>query len=108
MAGDAVCDLVLPCRDEGPALAALLPKVPSNYRVIVVDNGSTDDTAAVARDLGATVVTERRPGYGAAVHAGLEAATSDYVAFMDGDGSFDPRELAPLLDDVRADRADLA
>ena len=102
------CDLVLPCRDEGPALVELLPRVPSSYGVIVVDNGSTDDTAIVARDLGARVVNEDRPGYGAAVHAGLEAATADYVAFMDGDGSFDPADLAGLLDDVRAGRADLA
>jgi glycosyltransferase involved in cell wall biosynthesis len=76
--------------------------------VIVVDNGSTDDTAAVALRHGATVVTESRPGYGAAVHAGLEAATAEYVAFMDGDGSFDPLELTQLLDDVREGRADLA
>jgi glycosyltransferase involved in cell wall biosynthesis len=86
----------------------LLPRVPDTYRVIVVDNGSTDDTAAVARRHGATVVTESRPGYGAAVNAGLEAATAEYVAFMDGDGSFDPDELARLLDDVRDGRADLA
>jgi len=105
---DAACDLVLPCRDEGPALEALLPRVPDAYRVIVVDNGSTDDTANVARRHGATVVSESRPGYGAAVHAGLEAATAEYVAFMDGDGSFDPDELARLLDDVRDGRADLA
>jgi glycosyltransferase involved in cell wall biosynthesis len=105
---DAACDLVLPCRDEGPALAALLPRVPDAYRVIVVDNGSTDDTAEVAFRLGAMVVTEERPGYGAAVHAGLEASTNEYVAFMDGDGSFDPVELAPLLDDVRQGRAELA
>jgi glycosyltransferase involved in cell wall biosynthesis len=104
----AACDLVLPCRDEGPALVDLLPRVPASFRVIVVDNGSTDDTAAVARDLGATVVTEDRPGYGAAVHAGLEAATAAYVAFMDGDGSFDPTELGPLLSDVREGRADIA
>jgi glycosyltransferase involved in cell wall biosynthesis len=105
---EAACNLVLPCRDEGPALEGLLPRVPNTYRVIVVDNGSTDDTAAVARRHGATVVTESRPGYGAAVHAGLEAATAEYVAFMDGDGSFDPDELTPLLDDVREGRADLA
>ena len=48
--------------------------------MIVVDNGSTDDTADVAAPLGATVVPESRPGYGAAVHAGLEAATAEYVA----------------------------
>ena len=105
---EAACDLVLPCRDEGPALEGLLPRIPSAYHVIVVDNGSTDDTAAVARRLGATLVTEARRGYGAAVHAGLEAATAEYVAFMDGDGSFDPTELAPLLDDVRQGRAEIA
>ncbi len=103
-----VCDLVLPCRDEGPALVGLLPRVPAGFRVIVVDNGSSDDTADVARRLGATVVVEPRPGYGAAVHTGLETATADHVAFMDGDGSFDPDDLLPLLAEVRAGRADLA
>ncbi|MEJ7832560.1 MAG: glycosyltransferase family 2 protein [Nocardioides sp.] len=102
------CDLILPCRDEGPALVALLPRVPAEFAVIVVDNGSRDDTADVARSLGAQVVTEPTPGYGAAVHAGLVAATADFVAFMDGDGSFDPDDLLPLLDDVRSGRADIA
>ena len=103
-----ICDLVLPCRDEGPALAALLPRVPSAFSVIVVDNGSRDDTAEVAARLGARVVREDVPGYGSAVHAGLMAATRDYVAFMDGDGSFDPDELLPLLADVSSGRADIA
>jgi glycosyltransferase involved in cell wall biosynthesis len=102
------CDLILPCRDEAPALIALLPRVPAGFSVIVADNGSTDDTAAVARSLGAKVVTETTPGYGAAVHAGLAAATADYVAFMDGDGSFDPADLVAMLADVHAGRADLA
>ena len=78
------------------------------YDIIVVDNGSTDGTADVAARLGAKVVTEPRPGYGAAVHAGVEAATATYVAVMDGDGSFDPAELLPLLDDVRSGRAEMA
>ena len=102
------CDLVLPCRDEGPALRDLLPRIPSAFSVIVVDTGSRDDTAAVARDLGARVVTEPTPGYGAAVHAGVEAATADYVAVMDGDGSFDPDQLVPLLEEVASGRADMA
>ena len=103
-----VADLVLPCRDEGPALEALLPRIPSEFAVIVVDNGTRDATAEVAARLGATVVHESVPGYGAAVHAGLLAATHDYVAFMDGDGSFDPDELLVLLDDVTSGRADVA
>jgi glycosyltransferase involved in cell wall biosynthesis len=103
-----LCDLVLPCRDEAPALAALLPEVPAGLRVIVVDNGSRDGTAAVARRLGATVVSESTPGYGAAVHAGVVAATAELVAFMDGDGSFDPAELLAMVEDVRSGAADIA
>ncbi len=102
------CELILPCRDEGSALERLLPVVPVGLRVIVVDNGSTDDTAAVARRHGARVVPESRPGYGAAVHAGVEAATATYLAVMDGDGSFDPTAILPLLEQVRSGRADLA
>jgi len=104
----AGCDLVLPCRDEGPALRRLLPLVPPDLSVVVVDNGSADDTAEVARTLGAKVVHEARAGYGAAVHAGVEAATAELVAVMDADGSFDPRALLPLVAEVRAGRADLA
>lgn len=103
-----VCDLVLPCRDEALALPDLVRRVPEGFALVVVDNGSTDGTADVARSLGATVVHESVPGYGAAVHAGLLAATSDHVAFMDGDGSFDAGDLLPLLDDVRSGRAELA
>lgn len=105
---DAVCDLVLPCRDEGPALPALLSRVPGEFAVVVVDNGSRDDTAEVAERLGARVVVEPVPGYGSAVHAGLLAASHDFVAVMDGDGSFDPTDLLALLADVREGRADLA
>lgn len=104
----ACCDLVLPCRDEGPALRELLPRVPTEFRVVVVDNGSADDTASVAAALGATVVREPRPGYGAAVHAGVLAASAELVAVMDGDGSFDPADLLPLVADVASGRTDLA
>jgi glycosyltransferase involved in cell wall biosynthesis len=104
----ATCDVVIPCRDEAPALPALLAKLPPGFRALVVDNGSRDGTADVARGLGAVVVDEPQPGYGAAVHAGLEAATADYVAVMDGDGSMDPADLVPLLDLVVEGGADLA
>ena len=101
-------DLVLPCRDEAPALELLLPTVPDGMRAIVVDNGSTDGTAAVARRHGALVVTESEPGYGAAIAAGLAGATADIVAFADGDGSFDLADLRPLIEAVRSGAADLA
>lgn len=104
----ARCDLILPCRDEGPALRGLLPRVPDDFAVIVVDNGSRDDTAEVAERLGARVVREVVAGYGAAVQAGLLAATHAYVAFMDGDGSFEPSELLSLLAEVESGRVDIA
>jgi glycosyltransferase involved in cell wall biosynthesis len=105
---EVVCDVVIPCRDEAPALPALLAELPYGFRALVVDNGSRDRTAEVALELGATVVEEPRPGYGAAVHAGLEAATAEYVAVMDGDGSMDPGDLLPLLELVVTGAADLA
>ena len=102
------CDVVIPCRDEAPALPDLLARIPHGFRAIVVDNGSRDGTADVARSCGATVVREPRPGYGAAVHAGLEAATAEFVAVLDGDGSMDPADLVPMLADVVEGRADMA
>ncbi len=105
---EPTCDLVLPCRDEAAALPGVLGRVPEGFRVVVVDNGSTDGTAEVARSLGAVVVQEPAPGYGAAVHAGVVASAAEYVAVLDGDGSMDPRDLLPLLDDVRAGRATMA
>ncbi len=104
----ALCDLVLPCRDEAAALRSLLPRVPPGFGVVVVDNGSTDGTATVAHEHGARVVSEDRPGYGAAVQAGVEAARAEFLAVMDGDGSFDPADLVPLLEQVCDGTADLA
>lgn len=104
----ARCDLVLPCRDEAAALPAVFAAVPDGIAVIVVDNGSTDDTADVARALGARVVHESTAGYGAAVHAGVLAATADYLAVMDGDGSMDAAELVPMLEDVESGHTTMA
>ncbi len=102
------CDLVFPCRDEAAALPALLARVPAGFGVIVVDNGSTDGTAEVAGSLGALVVPESRPGYGAAVHAGVLASRADYVAILDGDGSMDPEEVTTLLESVVSGETDMA
>ncbi|MET8759209.1 glycosyltransferase family 2 protein [Lentzea sp. NPDC004782] len=96
-------DVVLPCLDEAAALPAVLASLPPGHRAIVVDNGSADGSPAVAASHGALVVHESRRGYGAAVHTGLLAATSDVVAFADADGSLDLGELpamAALLADA--------
>lgn len=99
--------VVLPCLDEAASLPGVLTAIPHGYRALVVDNNSTDGTAEVARSHGATVVAENTPGYGAAVHAGVVAATTPIVAVLDGDGSLDPRDLPPLVADVEAG-ADMA
>lgn len=96
-----MCDVVLPCRDEALALPQVFASWPDGLRAIVVDNGSTDATARVARDLGAQVVVEANAGYGAAVHAGVMAAQAPYVGVIDGDGSMSAPDLLPLLEMVR-------
>lgn len=99
--------MVLPVLDEEAALPWVLGRMPCGYRPIVVDNGSTDGSAAVARALGATVVHERRRGFGAACYAGLLAAEAELVCFMDCDGSLDPAELPAVVAPLDAGTADL-
>jgi glycosyltransferase involved in cell wall biosynthesis len=100
-------DVVLPVLDEREALPWVLGRMPAGHRAIVVDNGSSDGSGAVARALGAIVVEERRRGFGAACFAGLRAATAGVVCFMDCDGSLDPRELPGVSGPVAAGAADL-
>ena len=100
-------DVVLPVLDEAQALPGVLARIPPGYRPLVVDNASTDGSAGVARRLGAEVVSEPRRGFGAACYAGLAAATSDVVCFMDCDGSLDPAELPAVAGPVLQGRADL-
>lgn len=100
-------DVVLPVLDEAEAIAGVLTAMPPGYRPIVVDNGSTDGSPDLARDLGALVVHEPRRGFGAACFAGLTAATADVVCFMDADGSLDPADLPMVADPVAAGSADL-
>jgi glycosyltransferase involved in cell wall biosynthesis len=103
----AAVDLILPCLDEAAALPLVLEGLPEGYRAIVVDNGSSDGSAAVASALGATVVTETQRGFGAACAAGLAAATAPVVAFCDCDGSLALEQLTRVVGPVLADRADL-
>jgi len=102
-----VIDVVLPALDEARAVGWVVGRMPAGFRAIVVDNGSTDATAAVARRAGAVVVAEPRKGFGAACWAGLQAATSDIVCFMDCDASLDPVALPLLTGYVERDEADL-
>ena len=99
--------VVIPCRNEAGSLPGVLAAVPTGYLALVVDNGSDDGTASVARGSGAEVVEESVPGYGAAVQRGVESTTTPIVCVLDGDGSLDPGELPRLVALLRQG-ADLA
>jgi len=100
-------DVILPVLDEREALPWVLGRMPPGYRPIVADNGSTDGSGALAAELGAKVVHEPRPGFGAACFAGLVAAETRVVCFMDCDGSLDPRELPRVAEPVVSEEVGL-
>jgi len=102
-----VIDVVLPALNEAAAVAWVIGRMPPGFRPIVVDNGSRDATASIARRAGATVVDEPTKGFGSACWAGLQAATADIVCFMDCDASLDPVALPLLVGYVERDEADL-
>ena len=102
-----VIDVILPVLDEAEALPGVLAAFPPGFSPLVVDNGSSDASAEVARRHGARVVSEPRRGFGAACFAGLSAAETELVCFMDADGSLDPRELPRVSDPVARGESDL-
>lgn len=104
--------VIIPALNEAGNIRRLLAEIPPtsgvSLTIIVVDNGSTDATAAEAEASGALVVSEPRRGYGYACAAGVKAAhEADVCVFMDGDGSFDPAEMPSLLQPILTDEADL-
>jgi glycosyltransferase involved in cell wall biosynthesis len=100
-------DVVLPVLDEVGAIPWVLRRMPAGYRPIVVDNGSIDGSGALGRRLGAEVVVEPQRGFGAACRAGLRAATTEVVCFMDCDGSLDPADLPRVASPVEGGAVDL-
>ena len=103
--------VIMPALNEAAVVGDLVRRAPRDAvaEVIVVDNASTDETAARARDAGARVVSEPRRGYGAACFAGVTAlpTDADVAVFLDADGSQRPEEIPLVLAPVAAGRADL-
>jgi glycosyltransferase involved in cell wall biosynthesis len=97
--------VVIPCLDEERAVGAVVEQAWEGIErsgrdgeVIVVDNGSTDSSAEIAKEHGATVVREPRRGYGQAYLTGIAHARGDYVVMADADGTYPVNELAAFVD----------
>jgi glycosyltransferase involved in cell wall biosynthesis len=108
--GERIVSVVVPCLNEEEPIAGVVAEVlaAGADEVIVVDNGSTDRTAAHARAAGARVVSEPRRGYGRACAAGVAAIRpdTDIICFLDGDGSDVPGFLAAVVEPVAGGAAD--
>ena len=100
-------EVILPVLDEAQAIPGVIAAMPAGFRPLVVDNGSRDGSSEVAASCGARVVREPQRGFGAACFAGLLAAESEIVCFMDCDGSLHPGELHWVVDPVLSGAADL-
>ena len=100
--------IVMPCLNEAETLARCIghaqkavEKGGYSAEIIVADNGSTDGSQRIARDLGATVVEVPRRGYGSALIGGIDAAQGRLVVMGDADDSYDFEAIAPLIDKLR-------
>src|SRR5580658_5215860 len=100
-------EVILPALDEAEAIPGVLAAMPAGFEPLVVDNGSVDGTAEVAARCGARVLVEPRRGFGSACYAGLAAARSEIVCFMDCDGSLDPVDLLLVAEPVAGGFLDL-
>ncbi|MEY4374441.1 MAG: hypothetical protein RL760_607 [Candidatus Eisenbacteria bacterium] len=99
--------LVIPCYNEEDGVREVIERCPAGIdEIVVVDNNCTDRTAEVARSLGAVVVSEKTPGYGAAYKAGMRAATGDLIVTLDGDGTYPPESIPALVDKLVEKRWD--
>jgi len=101
--------VIIPVLNEEKAIAKVINDIPQELvqEIIVVDNGCTDNTAEIARDHGAKVISEQRKGYGSACLAGIAAVEyADIIVFIDGDYSDDPTELSLLLQPIQENKAD--
>ncbi len=101
--------VIIPALDEAKAIGKVLGDIPDWVdHVVVADNGSDDDTPAIAKNSGAIVIIEPDGAYGAACLAGIAALPpTDITVFVDGDYSDYPAQMDRLADPIAADEADL-
>jgi hypothetical protein len=101
--------IVMPCLNEAETLATCIVKAQRSLvelgvrgEVVIADNGSTDGSQGIARDLGARIADVPAKGYGAALSGGMHAARGRYVIMGDADDSYDFTNLGPFLERLRA------
>ncbi|NOZ80430.1 MAG: glycosyltransferase [DPANN group archaeon] len=109
--------LLIPCYNEEQGIANVINKVPQErllelgYEtdILVIDNNSTDRTAEIARSLGVRVISEKQQGKGAAMITAFRNLPhdADYIAMIDGDDTYDPKELPRLLEPIDSNFADV-
>jgi glycosyltransferase involved in cell wall biosynthesis len=102
--------VIIPVCNEQDAIEKVIGDIPRDLatEILVVDNGSTDETARLAVQMGARVIREDRRGYGWACLAGIsEVDHPDIVVFLDGDYSDHPDEMSLVVSPILAGRADL-
>jgi glycosyltransferase involved in cell wall biosynthesis len=108
--GTCTVSVIIPCRNEEATIGRLISKFHElfpNFVVIVVDNNSSDQTAKVAFENGAVVLTEDRPGKGWAVRRGLSSVKSDFYIVVDGDGTYEIEDTSLMLQILQTSKSDM-
>jgi glycosyltransferase involved in cell wall biosynthesis len=100
--------IIIPAYNEGNRISdVLVPLSDYDYEILVIDDGSTDDTIEVARGFGVTVVCQKNSGYISAIKSGLAHATGDILVTLDADGEHDPNEIPKIIKPILENKADI-
>jgi len=112
--GRTKLSILIPAYNEEKTIVEILRRViasdtrPFEKEILVIDNNSTDRTAALAHSVpGVRVLTEKRPGKGEAIARGLREATGELVLFQDADLEYDPADIKNLLEVIHSGAADV-
>ncbi|KPU63073.1 dolichol-phosphate mannose synthase [Thermococcus sp. EP1] len=108
MLKEKTISLIIPAYNEAKRIGSVLSKIPDFIdEIIVVDDGSKDNTSEVAKNWGAKVIRlKQNQGKGAAMKAGINKASGDIIVFMDADGQHNPKEIEKLIIPIINDEAD--
>jgi glycosyltransferase involved in cell wall biosynthesis len=107
--------IIIPCLNEAKSLGTIINEckeaiaqdLKNHWRILIVDNGSTDNSKQVAIEAGIKVLTEYKKGYGNALHTGILQAETDYIIYFDADGTYCPRQAINLVEVAKQENADL-